>query len=693
MKNILILIFIIFLCSYLFSQNSNDTKNLLIQHRSPLNLSFNCALVSPYYKDALPGMGAVFTGRFNIPPLYIFNFPLEFRYSWLPIKDETSHSMFSLGTGIGRIFGIFPNLDLSSSLTAGYYIELINNNSDNSKSLIGSNFYISPHIGLSYNMTPSFSIGLNLSYIYLPDLPELISISIGGAFNLSFSEQNPIVVLDTEIDPLFPSMFQYYKDNPTGFIRIENKAEHSASNLKLTIFVKDYMNHPIVLDSPSSLRAGEEIKLDLRFLFNDRVLGILQAIQVPGELTLEYDSGSKHFIDRHTIELYLHDRNAITWDDDRKAALFISQKDTDVLEFSGRTASIVKGSQYRPVNINFRMAAGLHAALSKYGISYVVDPQSPYSEEILDGLTLDFLKFPYQTLRYRAGDCDDLSVLYCALLESAGIETALITVPGHIFAAVSLDISPNQAGKIFTSMDELILFSGKVWLPVETTAISGGFINAWKTGAKQWRDNVESGTAKFYPNHESWKKYAPVALREREPGIKYPMEHTVGRLYENEMLRFLKQELDPKVQKYRRVIEEREGNVKAINRLGTLYARFGLYDLAEIEFQRILQISEFLPAMTNLANIYFQQEKYQEALVLLERAHALDLNNPAVLLCMSMTCFELELYEETHNYYSNLKIASMELAGEYAYLAVRTKEETRASGFIHFGKEPLWMDD
>ena len=32
-----------------------------------------------------------------------------------------------------------------------------------------------------------------------------------------------------------------------------------------------------------------------------------------------------------------------------------------------------------------------------------------------------------QTLEYRAGDCDDLSILYSALLESVGVETAFIT--------------------------------------------------------------------------------------------------------------------------------------------------------------------------------------------------------------------------------------------------------------------------
>jgi tetratricopeptide (TPR) repeat protein len=693
MKKIIVMTVYIFLCSCLFSQNTNDTEINIFQQRSPIDLLFNWGFVSPYGDDAIPGTGGMFTGRFNIPPSYMLNIPVEFRYSWLPMQGNTSHSMISLGTGIGRTVGISPRLDLSSSVIVGYYVELINESLVNTESIVGSHLNIAPHIGFSYKMTPSFSLGLDLSYTYRPDLPELLSVSLGWIYNLSSSRQNPVVILDTEIEDLFPAMFQYYQDVPSGFFRIENRAKHPVSNLQVTIFVRDYMNHPMVLDSPSTLISGEQKKLDLKFLFNDRVLGILEGMQISGELTLEYDFKDRHYINKQPIDLYLHDRNAITWDDDRKAALFISQKDPDVLAFAGRTAAVLRDSQYRPVNVNFRMAAGIHAALSNYGISYVVDPRSPYCEEVLDGLTLDFLKFPFQTLRYQAGDCDDLSVLYCSLLESAGIETALITVPGHIFAAVSLGILPEQAEKIFTSKDDLIISTGKVWMPVETTSISNGFINAWRTGAKQWRDNVESGNAILYPNHESWKEYAPVALREREPEIEYPLEKDVGRLYENEMLRFLKQELEPKVQEYRRVIEERGGSIKAINRLGTLYARFGLYDLAEIEFRKILQTAEFLPAMTNLANIYFQQEKYQEALLLLEKAHSLDRNDPTVLLCMSMTCFELELYEETHNYYNNLKIANIELAGEYAYLAVRTKEETRASGFIHFSKEPIWMDE
>jgi transglutaminase-like putative cysteine protease len=44
----------------------------------------------------------------------------------------------------------------------------------------------------------------------------------------------------------------------------------------------------------------------------------------------------------------------------------------------------------------------------------------------------DSLNYPYQTLFYRGGDCDDLSILFCSLMESLGVASAFITVPGHI---------------------------------------------------------------------------------------------------------------------------------------------------------------------------------------------------------------------------------------------------------------------
>ncbi len=195
----------------------------------------------------------------------------------------------------------------------------------------------------------------------------------------------------------------------------------------------------------------------------------------------------------------LFDRNAITWDDDRKAAAFVTSKDPVVLKFTKNVAGIVRERSKTNVNLNLKIAIGLFESVRLYGISYVIDPKTPYAVFSKDSTSLDFLQFPRQTMVYKAGDCDDLSVLYCALLESVGIETAFITAPGHIFMAFSLGISEEDARKTFSNPDEFIYENEQVWVPVEITLFKEGFLKAWQTGAREWRKYNPGGETGFFP--------------------------------------------------------------------------------------------------------------------------------------------------------------------------------------------------
>jgi hypothetical protein len=136
----------------------------------------------------------------------------------------------------------------------------------------------------------------------------------------------------------------------------------------------------------------------------------------------------------------VYHRNALSWDDDRRAASFVSSRDGAARFFARYVASIVDGipADTLPANglpRNVQYAAALFEALAAYGISYVIDPASSFVEMSEDAAALDSLNYPYQTLYYRGGDCDDLSILYCAMLEALGVDTAFITIPGHIYAA------------------------------------------------------------------------------------------------------------------------------------------------------------------------------------------------------------------------------------------------------------------
>ena len=181
-----------------------------------------------------------------------------------------------------------------------------------------------------------------------------------------------------------------------------------------------------------------------------------------------------------TATIQMYDRNAMTWDDNRKVASFVTAKDPVVLRFAKNIAGETRNSGSNAINTNFRIGMGLFQALDLYGINYVVDPKTPYEDFSKNKYSLDYLQFPSQTLTYKAGDCDDLSILYTALLKSVGIEAAFITIPGHIYAAVSLNMDPEEAKHTFNSSNDLIFRNENTWLPVEITMIHEGFLKSEK---------------------------------------------------------------------------------------------------------------------------------------------------------------------------------------------------------------------
>jgi len=121
--------------------------------------------------------------------------------------------------------------------------------------------------------------------------------------------------------------------------------------------------------------------------------------------------------------------------------------------------------------------------------------------------TAEYVQFPKQTMELKGGDCDDLSVAYCSLLESIGIQTALIDYKGdgevrHVSVLFNTNLSPNQA-KLITNNDSKYLLrqneSGKdeVWIPVETTSLTD-FNESWNIGVEKFNREAitELGIAK-----------------------------------------------------------------------------------------------------------------------------------------------------------------------------------------------------
>ena len=326
-------------------------------------------------------------------------------------------------------------------------------------------------------------------------------------------------------------------------------------------------------------------------------------------------------------------------------------------------------------------------------MTYVIDPKTPFAEFSKDKLAIDFLQFPRQTLAYTAGDCDDLSILYSALLEAVGIETAFITTPGHIFMAFSLDIPPKEARSSFLRADELIFLEDQTWLPVEITKVRENFLEAWEVGAKEWRENEAREQAMLYPMHESWLEYEPVGLPGGQSGISLPQRIQVVNAYVEEVTRFIDRELYPRVSKLQDQIRRSNNDPKYINKLGVLYARYGLTDKAVVQFNKILAEQEYVPALLNMGNIYYLNKEMEKALGYYERASAEAPDNPKAILCVARVNHELENYGLVMKSYERLKLIDPDLADQFAYLDFRGEEAARAAEMSAVKEVVVWEEE
>ncbi len=405
------------------------------------------------------GGGVLIRGEYKLPYRKPHLFLLgDVGYSLLPIKAETSLSILTIGTGGGVSFDLGERIFTKAFMSGGFFYGFLNDGTGPS----GSNPYILGGANIGYFITPKISIGAGLNYNNYFGLYNNLGITIGSSYHIPAKKERSLKdsprltpfgkkqIIEPELshvnfETIFPVFFKYYDDHSIGRGILRNNEKHTMKDIEVKLFIKQYMDNPKLCIAPTELKKGEETEVQLNALFNNSVLEITEGTKVSAEITIDFTLNDKRYATTTSETIRLHNRNAITWEDDRRAAAFVTAKDPAIMKFAKNVAGSIKGEGSKAIPENLRFAVALHEAYSLYGMSYVVDPTTPYAEFSKNKQNLDYLQFPKQSLEYRAGDCDDLSILYCALLESVGIETAFITIPGHIYMAFYTGMSPEEA--------------------------------------------------------------------------------------------------------------------------------------------------------------------------------------------------------------------------------------------------------
>jgi len=618
-----------------------------------------------------PGAAAEFRGSLPLAPWLEAAAGLS--YSFLPVRAGTSLSLGTLSFGPLLRLEFTPRLSAHALLAAGGHYGFLNNQLLAPSGLSypdqgGGGGALFAAAGADFFLSPTLSIGAEASWAEYLGLLHGFRFSIATAFHMDGLARK-VDVARMESPALFPSLAKEYAKGRAAKVSLRNRERFPLASVSVGLYIKDLMEGPTWTALPGRLEPGASAELELGALLSDRVLSLVDEGVHPLELRCSFLLNGKKRETTTAASIEVHNRNAITWDDDRKIASFMDPLAPETLAFAKPVAVLARNEGSATLDLRLRIGMALFEAMGAAGIGYVVDPNTPsYADSSKDPTIVDFVQYAKQTLYFRGGDCDDLTTLYCSLLESVGVESAIITVPGHIYAAFALDMGAAEAGRFFTSGGDLLVRGDKVWVPVEVTASGKPFLEAWALGAREWREAEAKGQAAFHEVHEAWKTWEIAGSPPEVFSIAQPAAAAVGSRLTASIGALAARELAPKAAVLQASIKRGDNAAKNWDSLGVLYARYGRLADAETAFRSSLALGERLSPLVNLATLLRLKGDAGASRETLALAEILDAADPRVLLGLALAWYDLQNFAQARSYYARAQKLSPLTAARYAYV-------------------------
>ena len=425
-----------------------------------------------------------------------------------------------------------------------------------------------------------------------------------------------IKIDNVEVQPIFPALYARYIKNPLGNVYIINKSNKSASDVVISVEIPGYTKLPHE-KRLKEFKGGQKLTVPLNLsLDKNSIFTIDENTPAQMKISVSYTSGERELKDTFIKPVLFYDRNAIDWKMDGSISAFLTPRDEIVKNFS-RKAITEPINEQIPKGLRFPMA--IFNALTNLPIKYVKDPLNPFGE-----YSLDFVQYPRETLNYKTGDCDDVSVLYASMLESVGISTMFLLTPAHILVAFNTGLSKAEVMQITPDDSLYMLIDGKAWIPVEATKMDKSFIEAWYEGAreidlKSSKKNIEAVNIR-----EAWKSYPAVSLSNKIAAIKNLRVNE--KKYNNKikadlkkLTRDNKKYISGLLKKYKR---ESNKNIKGNNNYSRVLAETNQINKAEKAALKGLKKFKHNPLVNNnLANILLLQGKTGDSVAVYEKVY------------------------------------------------------------------------
>lgn len=533
----------------------------------------------------------------------------------------------------------------------------------------------------------SFGLGFSVSYRFGddPDAPTALI----RALRLSSGK----------LPTVFAAMQSYYATNAFATVTLTNQEKSQISDLEIAFFQPGYMDAPTPVASIAVLSAHGSIDVPLLAAFNQEVFRTEGSTPLAGELSVKYRYRGRAVEQKFPLSYDLMDRTAIVWDDDRKVGAFITPADSALRNYATFVRQSLKTETLAQLNAPLQTAGQIYAGLGKLGLLYQADPSTPFIKAQSGAVAVDSVSLGRATLARGSGDCDDLTVLFASLLESVGIETGFITVPGHIYPAFNTRIQARGYKDIHPDRGMMLVVNDELWVPVEITLVGKQtFLDAWRRGSELWRlYESDAGKRAFYKTSEAQARYRPVALKESDLGLQYGSRAELASAYGKELAQYGDDVLSQLA-----AAASKSGDKRDWNTLGVAYARFGRIKDAEASFQRALRVDPtFTSSQVNLGNLAYIQKDYRKALATYQNASkALDAQGKGASLSAQLLLVNISMTYNAISDFSAAKTAFEKAAAidaarvrDFAYLASvgagsastsgRAGEQTDALSFLN----------
>jgi tetratricopeptide (TPR) repeat protein len=562
-----------------------------------------------------------------------------------------------------------------------------------------SGLYWSGQADLGFRFSPAFTLSAGASFsqfLYNPE-PVYSGLSVGISATLQLSslggKSGGIEIRDNTDLPVFPIFYTTYKNRPFGTIEVVNLEQAEIRNVKVYLQGDEYTAGRQLCGEIPMLRKGESATVPLYAIFTEELLAFSENTKIEAEIVVTYTLLNAERESTRTKTVSVYHRNAAVWKDDRVAAVFISPNDPAVLEYSKFVAGLIRDRVRPDISENLQYSMGLFEGLRLAGITYTPDPSTPYIETRTDPEAVDYIQYPHQTIAYKSGDCDDLGLLYAAVLESVGVHAAYIPLPEDFLVAVDLNMSKEIAERLFQFSNDLIYIGDKAWVPIQISRIREGFIRAWLEGIKLWNGAAEGGSRpEFIPVVDAWREFPSVGVTGDTADFSRPPDTQVENAFENSIYRFIKREIEPKISE----IEEEmgvSGSGRDYNKLGIIYARYGLYEEARPHFEMAVE-KNYPPAYVNLGNVAFLLGDYEKAVEYFNAALSYRQDSKSALIGLARAKYELNVFAEADELYRQIKKIDPNLAERYSYLSSQMEGSvSRASSAADRKGNVFWNEE